>query len=113
MVLSAEGHHAQIMRGVLDMCVLACLVDEPSYGYELMRRLEDAGLPAGSEASIYLLLKRLKKHELAEAELVDSDSGPARKVYRATDLGQQVLAEWIEDYQQVALGVEKVLSQLK
>ncbi len=95
------------------MCVLACLVDEPSYGYELMQRLEDAGLPAGSEASVYLLLKRLKKNDLAVAELVDSDSGPARKVYHATDLGRDVLAEWIEDYQQVALGVEKVLGQLK
>jgi len=98
------------MRGVLDMCVLACVVATPSYGYELLQRLERAGMPAGSEASIYLVLKRLKKHDLVNADLVDSDSGPARKVYHATDLGQSVLAEWIEDWRNVNAGVEKILT---
>ncbi len=110
MVLSAEGHHAQIMRGVLDMSVLACVVGSPSYGYELLQRLEQAGLPAGSEASIYLVLKRLKKHDLVEAELVASDSGPARKVYHATEMGREVLGEWIADWRTVNQGVETVLA---
>jgi len=99
------------MRGVLDMCVLACVLDAPSYGYELLQRLERAGMPAGSEASIYLVLKRLKNHHLVEAELVASDSGPARKVYHATDLGQQVLAEWIDDWRSVNQGVETILAE--
>ena len=112
MVTNADGHHAQLMRGVLDMCILASLVVRPSYGYELLQRLQQAGLPAGSEATMYLVLKRLKKHELAVAELVSSDSGPARKVYHATDLGKAVLAEWIEDWRSVNQGVEKVLAGL-
>lgn len=94
------------------MCIMASLVVRPSYGYELLQRLEQAGLPAGSEASMYLVLKRLSKHELAVAELVASDSGPARKVYHATDLGQVVLAEWIKDWRQVNEGVEKILAGL-
>ncbi len=110
MVLSSDGHHAQIMRGVLDMCVLGCLVDSPSYGYELLQKLEQAGMPAGSEASIYLVLKRLKKHDLVEAELVASDSGPARKVYQPTDLGRQTLSEWIDDWRTVNQGVETILA---
>lgn len=98
------------MRGVLDMCVLGCLVDSPSYGYELLQRLEYAGMPAGSEASIYLVLKRLKEHDLVEAELVASDSGPARKVYQPTDLGHDVLSEWIDDWRTVNRGVETILA---
>jgi len=111
MVLSAEGHHAQVMRGVLDMSVLACVVGAPSYGYELLQRLEQAGLPAGSEASIYLVLKRLKKHDLVVAELVASDSGPARKVYHPTELGRRVLVEWIADWRTVNDGVETILAE--
>ncbi|MDH5522231.1 MAG: PadR family transcriptional regulator [Acidimicrobiia bacterium] len=110
MVVSSDGHHAQIMRGVLDMCVLGCLVDSPSYGYELLQKLEEAGMPAGSEASIYLVLKRLKKHDLVHAELVASASGPARKVYQPTEQGRQVLTEWIEDWRTVNLGVETILA---
>ncbi len=110
MVLNSDGHHAQVMRGVLDMCVLGCLVDSPSYGYELLQKLEAAGMPAGSEASIYLVLKRLKKHALVEAELVASDSGPARKVYQPTELGHEILCEWIEDWRTVNRGVETLLA---
>ena len=93
------------------MCVLACVVDVPSYGYELLQRLERAGMPAGSEASIYLVLKRLKKHGLVEAELVASDSGPARKVYRPTNLGRQVLTEWVTDWRTVNRGVLTILAE--
>ena len=54
------------------MCVLGCLVESPSYGYELLQKLEEAGMPAGSEASIYLVLKRMKKHDLVEAVEVEA-----------------------------------------
>ncbi len=92
------------------MCVLACVVDAPSYGYELLQRLERAGIPAGSEASIYLVLKRLRTHDLVEAELVASDSGPARKVYHATDPGREVLIEWVDDWRTVNEGVTTILA---
>ena len=43
-------------------------------------------------------------------KLVASDSGPARKVYQPTDLGHEVLSEWIEDWQTVNRGVETILA---
>ncbi len=100
------------MRGVLDMCVLALIVREPTYGYALLESLAAEGLPAGSEGSIYPVLKRLHRHGLIEAELEPSESGPARKVYHVTGAGRSVLAVWAEDWKAVSAGVDTVLAGL-
>jgi PadR family transcriptional regulator PadR len=97
------------MKGVLDMCLLATIIDEPTYGYAMVRSLNDQGLPVASESSIYPALKRLREHELIDAELVPSPSGPARKYYQATDRGRAVLAEWIDDWRDVQSGVDAVI----
>ncbi len=107
---TVESHHAQILKGVLDMCVLASIVDEPSYGYALMQKLNDRGLAVPNEGSIYLVLKRLAERGRVEAELVESESGPARKVYSATEAGRDVLLAWEADWQGVQAGVEAVLN---
>jgi PadR family transcriptional regulator PadR len=109
MVSRVEIHHSQILKGVLDICVLASIVEEPSYGYALVQKLNERGLAVPNEGSIYLVLKRLKKDGRIEATLVPSDSGPARKVYEATDLGRDVLAAWVADWRAVSAGVDAVL----
>ena len=109
MVSSVELHHSQILKGVLDMCVLASIVEEPTYGYALVQKLNHKGLAVPSEGSIYLVLKRLKENGRITDELVASDSGPARKVYHATEAGKDVLMAWTADWQAVREGVEAVL----
>ncbi|NNE74150.1 MAG: PadR family transcriptional regulator [Acidimicrobiales bacterium] len=108
--LTTSKHHAQIMKGVLDMCLLARIAEEPSYGYELVTTLNDGGLPVAGEGSIYPVLKRLKQQGLIEGYLVDSPSGPARKYYRATPEGDLVLADWKTDWTNVANGVNAMLA---
>ena len=110
MVSSVEVHHSQILKGVLDMCVLSSIIDEPTYGYALVQKLNAKGLAVPSEGSIYLVLKRLKANGRIEDELVASDSGPARKVYHATDVGRDVLAAWLADWHAVRDGVDAVLN---
>ena len=110
-MVPGEGvHHSQIMRGVLDMCVLASIVRQPSYGYALVEALQAQGLPAGSEGSMYPVLKRLHRHGLIEAELEPSGAGPARKVYHVTGAGRSVLQVWIDDWRAVSDGVDTVLA---
>lgn len=104
-----ELHHSQILKGVLDICVLASIVEEPDYGYALVQKLNKQGLALPNEGSIYLVLKRLKANGRIEAQLVASDSGPARKVYHATDAGRDVLEAWTADWHAVRDGVEAVL----
>jgi len=100
-----------MLKGVLDMCVLASIVEEPSYGYALVSALNERGVAVPNENSVYLVLKRLAKAGRIESEMVDSDSGPPRKVYKATNLGRDVLYAWMADWTAVRDGVEAVLAK--
>ncbi|WP_207955734.1 PadR family transcriptional regulator [Rubrobacter marinus] len=41
---AAEKRSSQLLRGVLDMCLLALISEEPCYGYEMVRKMEERGL---------------------------------------------------------------------
>lgn len=109
MVHDDVGHHSQILKGLLDMCLLAVVSEGPSYGYEMVRQLNERGLDVAGETSIYPVLRRLGKRDLIESYLEDSPSGPARKYYRITSAGRRLLEEWAKDWQTVRDGVDHVL----
>ncbi len=109
MVPVGEGHHTQIVKGLLDMCLLSVIVEEPSYGYGMVQRLNDYGWVITNENSFYPVLKRLQKQGLIESELVASSSGPARKYYSATPAGKETLDLWVTDWRSVRDGVDAVL----
>ncbi len=99
----------QLLKGVLDMCLLAIISEEPSYGYEMVKKLASRGLDLVSEGTIYPVLSRLQKSGLVEGYLVESSGGPARKYYRLTKPGAEALGSWQEEWRQLAAGVESVL----
>ncbi len=109
MVPVGEGHHTQIVKGLLDMCLLSIIVKEPSYGYGMVQRLNEYGWVIANENSFYPVLKRLQKQGLIESELVPSSSGPARKYYSATAEGKEMLELWASDWHSVRDGVDAVL----
>ncbi|HEY1620798.1 MAG TPA: PadR family transcriptional regulator, partial [Streptosporangiaceae bacterium] len=81
--------------------VLAMLAKEPSHGYELRARLQDALGPVGegmNAGQIYVTLGRLEKAGLVAGEqsagLADR---PDRKVYALTATGQQRVADWLAE----------------
>lgn len=113
MVPVGEGHHTQIVKGLLDMCLLSVIVEEPSYGYGMVQRLNDYGWVITNENSFYPVLKRLQKQGLIESELVPSTSGPARKYYSATTAGNEMLDLWVTDWRSVRDGVDAVLDGRK
>ncbi|MEV4630823.1 PadR family transcriptional regulator [Micromonospora sp. NPDC049523] len=84
----------QLLRGSLDMCLLALLAKEPAHGYELVRRVEAAGFDAVGYGTIYPLLTRMRRLGLVADELQASPSGPPRKVYALTDAGRDRLRTW-------------------
>lgn len=93
------------------MCLLSIIRAEPSYGYEMVRKLQAQGLSLVSEGSIYPLLSRLQKGGLVDGYLVQSREGPARKYYRITDAGHETLAEWAEEWRTFRNGVDDVLGE--
>src|SRR5580700_11631719 len=93
-----EGRRSQLLRGVLDLCLLAVMGDGPAYGYEMTKRLRARGLSLVGEGSIYPLLGRLERDGLVETQRAASNGGPPRKYYRASSSAQRALAAGIEEW---------------
>jgi len=102
-------HSSQLLKGVLDMCLLALIAEEPSYGYEMVDKLQHKGLELVSEGSIYPLLSRLQKKGYIEGYFVESTGGPPRKYYRIAKDGRSQLTEWSTEWHRLSTGVEEVL----
>jgi len=100
---------SQLLKGVLDMCLLAVIAEDPSYGYEMARKLEHRGLTLVSEGSIYPLLSRLQRSGLVETFSKESAGGPPRKYYRIVDEGRRQLQGWIGEWKALTDGVDHVI----
>lgn len=102
----------QLLKGVLPMLVLLLLTEQESYGYELVTRLHDAGLPDMAPGTVYPVLNRLEREHLVASHLVASTAGPARKYYRPTDAGAAELAATSAAWDRLARTVASVLDRL-
>jgi len=91
MSTTPESVLVQLRKGVLEYCVLAQLVHEPSYGLKLSSDLVRYGTLFASEGSLYPLLARLRKQGWVETSWEESTSGPPRRYYSITDSGTQAL----------------------
>lgn len=102
---------SQFRRGVLELCVLELLRDQPNYGYEIVTALEALGPLAAGENTIYPLLRRLKADEHLETFAVESPTGPARQYYRVTTKGEQRRAGLEQEWNQLVQAVERCLKK--
>lgn len=100
----------QLLRGALDMCLLALLTREPAHGYELVRRMETAGFGTISYGTIYPLLTRMRRLGLVADEQQVSPTGPPRKVYALTALGGVHLDAWQQQWTRFADTVSAILT---
>jgi PadR family transcriptional regulator, regulatory protein PadR len=107
---TGQDRSTQLLHGVLDMCLLSIIDEEASYGYEMVKKLEDRGLNLTSDGSVYPLLSRLQKQGMIEGYLVQSSEGPARKYYRMSKQGSRTLEQWRRDWAGFRDSVDAVLN---
>ena len=106
---SEDGRRSQLLRGVLDLCLLAVVEEEPAYGYEMTKRLRARGLSIVGEGSIYPLLGRLERNGLVETHRAASNGGPPRKYYRASRKGKRALAAGVSEWRAARDAVDAAL----
>lgn len=99
----------QMLKGILDGCLLAIIKDKEVYGYELAEKLESYGFHSFSEGTIYPLLMRMQKEELVTTTLKKSTAGPRRKYYSLTPKGEAELEMFIERWNYLQTNVNRVL----
>ena len=98
----------QLLKGVLEGCILAVIKREEVYGYELSLKLQNYGLEV-SEGSIYPVLLRLQKEKLIKGEMRKSPSGPNRKYYFITEKGLEALEDFQSNWEEIKAPVERLL----
>jgi PadR family transcriptional regulator, regulatory protein PadR len=103
----------ELLRGVLDLCLLAVMDEGPAYGYEMTKRLRDRGLAIVGEGSIYPLLGRLERDGLVETYRAASNGGPPRKYYRPSSAGRLALALGVSEWRAARDAVDAVLAPVK
>lgn len=86
-----SGLHTQLLKGVLDLAILVVLERGPTYGYEVAKRLREAGIDSVGEASVYGTLRRLFDGGALSSRVEPSESGPNRKYYELTSVGRDQL----------------------
>ena len=99
----------QLLKGLLDVAVLAVIEQEDGYGYEIVRRLKEAGLEDLGEASVYGTLRRLYASGALSSYVVPSDGGPHRKYYALTPAGQQQLDQERVDWKEFSRVFSKLI----
>jgi PadR family transcriptional regulator PadR len=111
--MASESRRSQLLRGVLDLCLLAVMDDGPAYGYEMTKRLRARGLSIVGEGSIYPLLGRLERDGLVDTYRAASDGGPPRKYYRPSNAGRAALALGVSEWRASRDAVDAVLAPVK
>ena len=87
------AHDSQLLKGALTMVLLHLIEERESYGYDLVERVHVLGLTGVPDGSVYPALNRLEREGHVDSRLERSSAGPARKYYRLSDSGRQLLAE--------------------
>lgn len=104
-----KGRHSQLLKGVLDLCILALLDDGPLYGYAVVDALAGKGLDLVAEGTVYPLLTRMEKTGTVTSYKAPSPEGPPRKYYRLTSLGEQELSKGTQQWNHLSDQVSALL----
>ena len=88
----------QLKRGLLDVCVLAAIRSEDSYGYRIIKDLKPT--IELSESTLYTILKRLEAGGMLTVRTAEH-GGRLRKYYRITDAGRRRIEEFRADWEEI------------
>jgi PadR family transcriptional regulator PadR len=97
----------QLKRGLLDVCVLAAIKNEDSYGYKIIKDMKP--YIEMSESTLYTILKRLELSNMLTVH-TSEHGGRLRKYYHITKEGEKLLKQKREEWNQYAKAVTNVLA---
>lgn len=88
----------QLKRGLLDICVLAAIKNEDSYGYKIIKDMKP--YIELSESTLYTILKRLENSDMLTVR-TEEYNGRLRKYYHITDLGKKKIDGFKEEWNEI------------
>ncbi len=88
----------QLKRGLLDVCVLAAIKNEDSYGYQIIKDMKP--YVEISESTLYPILRRLETANLLTVRAAEH-SGRLRKYYHITPMGLKRIEDFKEEWKEI------------
>lgn len=86
----------QLKKGLLDICILASLIDGDSYGYKLIQDTKD--IVEMSESTLYPILRRLEENKYLSSYKGEFN-GRLRKYYKLTETGRKQIDNFLVEWQ--------------
>jgi PadR family transcriptional regulator, regulatory protein PadR len=101
----------EMLKGHLDMIVLAALADGPAHGYAVIEEIKRKSGQAFDlpEGTVYPALHRLEQANLLTSRWVTAESGRRRRVYALTRCGERALAERRAVWEQFSDAIGRLL----
>ena len=100
---------SQMLKGLLEGCVLQIISRGETYGYEITSVLTKNGFDFINEASVYTVLMRLSNKGLIDSETRKSLKGPKRKYFHITTEGQTFLNEFNSEWKSISKNITNIL----
>lgn len=103
----------ELVKGSTSLMLLQLLAEKDMYGYEIVKEMESRSGYALQikEGTLYPALHKLEKQGYIEAYWKEPDKGPARKYYRMTESGQEILLEKTGEWKKFVQVIDKVIGK--
>lgn len=103
----------EMLKGVLEGCVLEIISRGETYGYEITQQLRELGFIDVVEGTVYTITMRLEKNNLVDIEKKPSTMGPPRKFYTLTAAGQEQLEIFWKKWYFVSSKINELKTKIK
>lgn len=98
----------EMLKGILEGCILEIISHEEIYGYEITRRLNALGFSDVVDGTVYTILVRLEKNNLVEITKKKSDMGPPRKFFTLNEAGRKELEKFWAKWEFVSTRINQL-----
>ncbi len=102
----------EMLKGVLEGCVLEIISRKETYGYEITRQLNALGFEDVVDGTVYTILVRLEKNQLVDISKRKSELGPPRKFYTLNTKGMKELEMFWDKWNFVAGKISELKERL-
>lgn len=99
----------QLMKGILEGCILGVIAKGETYGYEILSELSQYGFDNLGEGTLYPVLTRLDKSGYISCRKAKSPLGPIRKYYSITQEGMEYLEQFKDNYKKIISRANHIL----
>jgi PadR family transcriptional regulator, regulatory protein PadR len=105
----------ELVKGSTSLLLLQLLEERDMYGYELVKELEKRSGNEFSvkEGTLYPALHKLEKQEYIECYWQEQEKGPARKYYRITAAGKEMLLEKTREWNDFVSVMNRLIGRKK